>query len=183
MTTTLVDSQISEAIEQELIAHYQGRLVRNELWFQCVSHEDQNPSASWNSEKGCWHCFVCGAGGGWKDLMSRLGLSFQKDSTTPGRTHSPPRQYIPHFPFDWNKISNEIQFLSEDFFLRSEKVLSAATGHDTSKWTDTDFETASDAVGKAYYDGLLSEALQDLAFNVRAYGLEAEERERHASRR
>lgn len=46
-----------------------------EIRFLCIAHEDHNPSARWNSEKGTWHCDVCGAGGGYVDLAKRLGLN------------------------------------------------------------------------------------------------------------
>ena len=62
-----------DEMEQALLAR-QGKWKKGELWFQCVSHDDTNPSAAWNPEKQCWYCFVCGIGGGYKDLAKRLNL-------------------------------------------------------------------------------------------------------------
>lgn len=39
----------------------------------CPFHEEHTPSFRVNVEKGVFHCFGCGAGGGTKDLAIRLG--------------------------------------------------------------------------------------------------------------
>lgn len=39
----------------------------------CPFHEDRTPSFRVNVEKGVFHCFGCGVGGGTKDLAERLG--------------------------------------------------------------------------------------------------------------
>lgn len=39
----------------------------------CPFHEERTPSFRVNVEKGVFHCFGCGAGGGAKDLAMRLG--------------------------------------------------------------------------------------------------------------
>ena len=54
-----------------------GRRERDEVRFRCIidGHEDEHPSARWNDTKKVWRCDVCRAGGGWKDLERRLGLT------------------------------------------------------------------------------------------------------------
>jgi hypothetical protein len=39
----------------------------------CPLHDDHNPSLSVNSEKGVWHCFGCGKGGGINALIKEMG--------------------------------------------------------------------------------------------------------------
>jgi len=52
-----------------------GRGSGDEIVFRCPSHDDQHPSASWNTAKGVWTCHACGARGGAKDLATRLGIA------------------------------------------------------------------------------------------------------------
>jgi hypothetical protein len=42
--------------------------------FLCPAHDDTKASAVWTKDKynGAWHCFGCGASGGWLDLAQRL---------------------------------------------------------------------------------------------------------------
>ncbi len=61
------------AIERALAAR-QARREGPELRFLCPAHEDRHPSARWSREKRTWYCDVCQAGGGWRDLATRLGL-------------------------------------------------------------------------------------------------------------
>jgi hypothetical protein len=63
-------AQITTAVQ-----HRRGKpLANGEFNFLCPAHGDQNPSACWNPVKGVWHCFACGAKGGWRDLAGRLGI-------------------------------------------------------------------------------------------------------------
>ena len=93
----------TEKLEAHLFA-LGGIQHGSEIVFPCVSgnHEDRHPSAGYNLEKQVWHCFACGAGGGWKDLAQRLGLLSEYSSCVP----TPPRQYMPHFRLDWKFYSN-----------------------------------------------------------------------------
>ena len=61
------------AIERALAAR-QARREGRELRFLCPAHEDRHPSARWNPDKQTWFCDACQLGGGWRDLMARLGL-------------------------------------------------------------------------------------------------------------
>lgn len=51
-----------------------SRVVRNEIVFLCLAHDDHHPSARWHPKTHVWCCDVCGAGGGWTDLADRLGI-------------------------------------------------------------------------------------------------------------
>jgi len=68
-----VSSDILAQIESAVLARH-GKRQGSEIRFLCPAHDDHNPSAYWNPEKKTWHCFACGAGGGWKDLAERLGI-------------------------------------------------------------------------------------------------------------
>lgn len=64
-----LDGDIESALHDR-----RGKKRADEIDFLCVSHEEQNPSASWNRRKGTWHCMKCGDGGSSIDLAKKLGL-------------------------------------------------------------------------------------------------------------
>jgi putative DNA primase/helicase len=70
------------AIERALAARH-GRREGRELRFLCPAHEDRHPSARWNPADAVWCCDACQAGGGWRDLIARLGIDL------------PPRRDLP----------------------------------------------------------------------------------------
>lgn len=49
-----------------------GKKQGNEIIFQCPMHNDNNPSASYNTEKNVWYCFGCGESG---HVQEREGLA------------------------------------------------------------------------------------------------------------
>jgi hypothetical protein len=61
------------ALSQAVIAR-SGRREGHELRFLCPAHQDHHPSARWNPDKHTWFCDACKAGGGWRDLATRLDL-------------------------------------------------------------------------------------------------------------
>lgn len=63
---------------------------------------------------------------------------------------------------------------SEDRFLHGNAVLINAKGLDISSWPPEELEIASNAVCDAMQDIDESDRVADLAFNLRAYGLEEE---------
>jgi DNA primase len=67
--------------EDELLAvlkHYDIDEPRSgQRKMRCPVHDDSNPSATVNREKGLWHCFACGAGGdGIALLQANEGWSY-----------------------------------------------------------------------------------------------------------
>lgn len=72
---------LKDSIEAAALAR-SGKAVSGEVLFLCVAHEERNPSARWNRDRGVWHCFACAAGGGMFDLAKRLGLEFPPPSTS-----------------------------------------------------------------------------------------------------
>jgi hypothetical protein len=61
-------------------------------------------------------------------------------------------------------------------YLRSESVLEAAKGLDTSNWSPHDLEHAMQAVNGAYRDAERAALLEEVANSLRAKGLETERR-------
>jgi len=62
-----------EELEQELKAR-NGKVRGGEIIFLCPEHDDHNPSATYNLRKHVWHCFSCGASGGYINLAKLLGV-------------------------------------------------------------------------------------------------------------
>jgi len=75
---------LSKTDLQILIQSLSDRKPRNlpngEIKFCCPSHDDHNPSATFNAEKQVWNCFSCQANGTALDLSVLLGLKFQTES-------------------------------------------------------------------------------------------------------
>lgn len=59
-------------MEQALLSR-NGKIRGREIIFECPSHDDSKPSASYNMDKHVWTCRVCGAGGGYNSLTEALG--------------------------------------------------------------------------------------------------------------
>ena len=78
----------------------------------------------------------------------------------------------------WRNYSHELLLYSEEFFLRGQAVLSKAKALDISGWTPEEIDIASNAACDALQDIDESERVADLAFNLRRFGLEEEERVR-----
>lgn len=169
-------------LEDVLLSRH-GTWKGRELVFLCPNHDDHHPSARWSPEKKCWYCFVCGIGGGMKDLMIQLGLTNANDSTIRNEPFLPVRKDLPRIPLlDWRKYSHKLMLYCEDLFIHADPILTRAKGLDISNWTPEESDLAMDAVCDAMADMGESEKVADLVVNLRAYGLE-EERARHEFRR
>ena len=64
----------------------QGKREGDEYRFRCPAHDDEHPSARYNSEKEVWHCDACKSGGGYVDLCKRLGVPLPEDRSSQGQT-------------------------------------------------------------------------------------------------
>jgi hypothetical protein len=66
-------NDLADLVHAEVVAR--GAVENGSEWrFLCPAHDDNNPSADWNYEKGLWTCRSCSAGGGLQDLANRLGI-------------------------------------------------------------------------------------------------------------
>lgn len=74
MTVGTTEEAVIREIEAKLVSDRSGCRERDDIRYCCTEHDDKNPSARWNVKKRVFHCDVCQAGGGWKDLASRLGI-------------------------------------------------------------------------------------------------------------
>ena len=163
---------------EEAIWARQGRREGNEIKFACPSHNDTHPSARWNPEKKVFHCFSCGAGGGWKNLADQLGLSV-KD--LPANERNPigdtPVPFL-RGRADWRKFSKQMGVAIDAHSINGLKVLGAAKGRNISEWTDSDLSAAMRVVSFAYHDLDVAEYLETELVDYRATKLE-QERQRH----
>ena len=72
-TTQELPAYFFEELELEVMARA-GKKEGNEIRFLCPEHDDHNPSATYNPDKHLWHCFSCGASGGYIKLAKLLGI-------------------------------------------------------------------------------------------------------------
>ena len=72
-TTQEIPAHFFEELEQIVMARA-GKKQGKEIIFLCPEHDDHNPSAAYNPEKHLWHCYTCGAGGGYQNLAKSLGI-------------------------------------------------------------------------------------------------------------
>lgn len=54
-----------------------GEWKGEELYYRCITHDEQRPSASWNPKTNEWHCFPCDTGGWTNSLARKLGIETQ----------------------------------------------------------------------------------------------------------
>lgn len=75
------DHELAAQVERALLVAERSRVHRGgrDIRFRCLVHDDHNPSADYDREKGVWTCRSCGACGGltWGDypLAPLLGLA------------------------------------------------------------------------------------------------------------
>jgi len=61
----------------EVILERKGTQRGQEILFQCPSHEDTNPSASYNTSLQVWKCFSCSEKGTANKLREQLEINFR----------------------------------------------------------------------------------------------------------
>lgn len=69
---------IRQALEAACLSRRGVTNSKDVIRFCCPAHDDAHPSADFDSAKGVWICRTCGAGGGWMDLATRLGIDLPK---------------------------------------------------------------------------------------------------------
>lgn len=144
----------------------------------CPAHHDRSPSLSLRIGNDGTILVYCFASCSIKQICDALGITpsdLFPDSqrTTPQLSKSP--KSLPCIPsLDWRKYSHKLMLYSEDRFLHGNAVLINAKGLDISSWPPEELEIASNAVCDAMQDIDESDRVADLAFNLRAYGLEEE---------
>jgi putative DNA primase/helicase len=131
---------------------------------RCPTHPDNSPSLSIRecNDRILVYCF---AGCSQESVVQALGLELRDlffDADLP--MHSRPMRKP---KLDLNALSFSFRLASTDQMLRAEAILKAATGLDTSEWTEHENDVAMAAVCQAY-DGLEgSDRLNDLADHFR----------------
>jgi len=168
---------------EELLSLLQGVKKTGQGWTaRCPAHEDRHPSlAICEGERGllvkCWA--GCDLGG----ICEALGVRVS-DLFSDSQRRSSPHVVVSPKPVrvDWRGYSHQILWYSEELFLRGEKILSTAQGIDPSTLTEEELEIALNAIYQAHLDLEESSRLEDLAANLRDFGIQ-EEKTAHAARR
>lgn len=156
-----------------------GRLDRvrptHQGWVaRCPAHPDRSPSLSLRiGERAI--LVKCFAGCQVADICHAIGMDtralFFNSSRPPQRTPVPMKTAAcPR----WRTTATVLEQHALALFLRSEAVLEAARGLDTSTWTDGDRARAMGAVDQAYRDAERVALLDEVAYSIRAKGLETE---------
>ena len=148
---------------------------------RCPAHEDRHPSlAICEGERGllvkCWA--GCDLGG----ICEALGVRVS-DLFSDSQRRSSPHVVVSPKPVrvDWRVYSHQILWFSEELFLRGKRVLSTARGLSPSTLTEGELAIALNAIYQAHLDLDESSRLEDLAVNLRDFGIQ-EEKTNHAAR-
>ena len=152
---------------------------------RCPGHSDHHPSlAICEGERGL--LVKCWAGCDLESICAALGIRVadlfyesRRNSHTHARFSRIPVQPV---QIDWRGYSHQILWYSEELFLRGEKILSTAKGLSPSTLTEEELEIALNAIYQAHLDLEESSRLEDLAVNLRDFGIQ-EEKTAHAARR
>lgn len=142
----------------------------------CPAHADRSPSLSVKvGERGLLvHCW---AGCTLAEIVAALGLRTRDLFFDAGQPKHLRRALPPKPRFDRNRLAFELRLHGDLLHLRSQGVLAAATGLDTTEWSDADFDRAVRAVAIAYDDADRAELLDQVAFNFRRKLLNREVRD------
>ena len=165
MTTTPVD---------QLLDRLDGvRRAGPGRWMaKCPAHDDRHPSLGireGQDGRSLLHCF---AGCPIEDILSALGLGIA-DLFPDSQRRPSHHGVVPPKPFrvDWKGHSHQILWFAEELFLRGEKVLALARNLVPSALTEEEFDLALEAVHSGSCDLEESERLEDLAVNLRDFGI------------
>ncbi len=147
---------------------------------RCPAHPDHSPSLSireGDDGRILVHCFSgCTVESICQAIECRVADLFPKErgsGCTSGAARSQPHR------FDWQSTAWRFQFHALLLWLRAESVLEAARNLETPGWSDEERDKAMQAVTNAYRDLERAELLENVAFGVRARGLEKERHVNH----
>jgi hypothetical protein len=145
---------------------------------RCPAHLDRTPSLSVaEGEKGV--LLKCFAGCTVEEIAGSIGVSVSSLFYRRGRRRERTRNAPARRQFnDWRREAATLEDAAMAVRLRAEAVLTAASGIDTSRWTDDDWDAATAAVASAYQDIERAEALEADAFKTRQVN-HAREKERN----
>jgi hypothetical protein len=141
---------------------------------RCPAHVDRSPSLSLRvGERAV--LMKCFAGCSIQEICDAIGIEVRELFFTSSRGQSRksiPVQPMPHF--SWRTMATRLEQHALSLHLRSESVLEAAKRLDPSGWSSHDLDCAMDAISRAYSDAERAEMLEDVAYSLRARGLETE---------
>ena len=147
----------------------------------CPSHDGRRPKlAIREGERGI--LLKCWVGCDLTSICSAMGIRVA-DLFPESQRRSSREVVVPPKPFrlKWRGYSHKILWFSEELFLRGERVLSTARGLSPSTLTEGELATALNAIYQAHLDLDESSRMEDLAVNLRDFGIQ-EEKTNHAAR-
>ena len=167
---------------EDLLSRLDGvRHTRSGWMARCPGHEDRDPSLSVREgDRGilirCWAACTL------ESICAALGIRVADLFPESQRRPSPHGVVPPKpFPLKWRDYSHKILWFSEELFLRGERLLSTARGLSPSTLTEGELAIALNAIYQAHLDLDESSRLEDLAVNLRDFGIQ-EEKTNHAAR-
>ena len=134
---------------------------------KCPAHADKSPSLSireGDDGRLLVHCF---AGCRVNDITAALGLRVADlfmDTPAAGDARRPPKPAR----IDRASIAFRYELAAFDLRERAKRVLSGATGLDTTQWSDEERDLAMQAVSRAYADQELAALFEGVADDLRA---------------
>jgi hypothetical protein len=104
-----VPPEIAALIEPALLAR-DGSRHGNEIAYRCAHHDDDKPSASFNTTKGFFFCQACSAKGGYVLLAAKLNINLPKRPR--GR---PPKRPTIRATYDYNDEAGTLLYQTVRF--------------------------------------------------------------------
>ena len=147
----------------EVLRRLEGVRKSGHRWIaKCPAHEDHHPSLSIAEGDRGKVLLKCFAGCRFREIASALNLhrwDWRKDNGP--QVEPTPRRV------DWAGLAAEFQFHADALWVRSQRVLEAARGHDIRGWTDEEVDAILWCVTRAYGDLQRADMLEEVAFHFR----------------
>ena len=141
---------------------------------RCPAHDDRSPSLSLRAGERAI-LIKCFAGCPVNEICRAIGIEVRDlffDTSKP-RLRQSGAVKLSQRP-RWRATATALGQHAMGLYLRSESVLETAKGLDTSDWSPRDLECAMQAVNGAYRDVERAALLEEVAYSLRAKGLETE---------
>ncbi len=147
----------------------------------CPSHDGRRPKLVIHEGERGILLMKCWVGCDLTSICSAMGIRVA-DLFPESQRRPSPHSVVQPKPFrvDWKGHSHQILWFAEELFLRGEKVLSTASGLSPSTLTEEELAIALNAIYQAHLDLDESSRLEDLAVNLRDFGIQ-EEKTAHAN--
>lgn len=82
----------------------------NEYMALCPFHPDKNPSFSFNTETGLWHCFACGEKGNIKQFLEKFGEEIDMRERNPEKKQ---KEIIRNIDYDYRDLDSNLIYVKK----------------------------------------------------------------------